>query len=241
MRLALSSVLAIGIAACAGVQHSAPLAAQRAVGPANVNPGGVLVLSSQCAGMQAQCPATWSPTVDAIVTSGLSFHGFATIDPATLRKDEAQRTETTHDSSSSDLTRTDSHTADVGAVALVPFASYTTTKGTTVSMHQSHEKTVVIDGATLEDLALADRTALMELAGARSVLTTQIIVGASWSTWSADQDQTVEVMIKLSDAATGTMRWSARCAASSGSFPSASAAIEAAAHCVVDSLTAPES
>jgi hypothetical protein len=237
MRLVISSVLAI--AACGGVQHPAPLTAQTAVGPASGDPGGVLVFSSRCAGMQAQCPATWAPTVDAIVTSGLAFHGYATIDPATLHKDEAHRTETTHDESSNDVSHADTTTSEAGAAGILPFASYTTTKGTTVSMHQSREKTVVIEGAALEDLVLADRKALMELAGARSVLTTQIIVGASWSAWSTDQDQTVEVMLKLSDADTGAMRWSARCAASSGNFPSAAAAIEAAAHCVADAMTTP--
>jgi len=230
------SCLLLILAACGGAQHPR-LAAQTAVGPANAPPGGVLVMSSQCAGMQASCPRTWAPTVDAIVTSGLSFHGYTTLDPSKLRKDEAQRTETTVDTSS----RTESHSTnsvkEAGVVGIIPFATYTTSKGTTVTMSQSTEKTVVIVGATLEDLALADRKALMDLAGAHSFLTTQIIVGANWSVWSTAQS--VEVMIKLSDAADGSMRWSARCAASSGDFPSAAAAIEAAAHCVVDALTQP--
>jgi hypothetical protein len=48
-------------------------------------------------------------------------------------------------------------------------------------------------------------------------------------------------MIKLSDATNGEMRWSARCKAYSGDFPSAAVAIEAAAHCVVDAITTPRS
>ena len=228
--------LLIVLAACGGAQHPR-LAAQTAVGPANAPPGGVLVMSSQCAGMQASCPHTWAPTVDAIVTSGLSFHGYTTLDPSKLRKDEAQRTETTVDKESHSTTSYHDTTKEAGVVGIIPFATYTTSKGTTVTMSQSTEKTVVLVGATLEDLTLPDRKALMDLAGARSFLTTQIIVGANWSVWTTAQS--VEVMIKLSDAGDGTMRWSARCAASSGDFPSAAAAIEAAAHCVVDAMTAP--
>ena len=239
MRSIIMSV--IPMAAACVQQHPGRLTAQLAVGPADAPPGGVLVFSSRCSDLQAHCPSTWAPTVDAIVTSGLEFHGYTTIDPARLRKDDARRSETTRDTSSHDETHRVSNSADVGAAAIIPFASYSTTRATTVSMHESHEKTVVIDGATLEDLALDDRKALMKLAGARSVLTTQIILGASWTTWTATQNQTVEVMIKLSDADHGGMRWSARCTASSGTFPSAAAAIEAAAHCVVDALTAPHS
>jgi hypothetical protein len=226
----------VALAACGGAQHPR-LAAQVALGPANAPAGGVLVLSSQCAGMQSSCPNTWAPTVDAIVTSGLAFHGYTTLDPSKLRKDEAGRTETHVDSQSESTTHYDNTTKDVGVVGFLPFASYTTSKGTTVTMSQSSVKTVVLTGATLEELTLPDRKALMDMAGARSFLTTQIIVGANWSAWSTAQS--VEVMVKLSDSADGSMRWSARCAASSGDFPSAAAAIEAAARCVVDAMTAP--
>jgi hypothetical protein len=69
------------------------------------------------------------------------------------------------------------------------------------------------------------------------VLTTRIVVGASYSVWT--KSQVVEVMVKLSDARDGTMRWSARCAASSADYASADAAIEGAARCVVDAITRP--
>jgi len=224
------------LAACGGAQRP-PLAAQMAVGPANTPPGGVLVMSAQCAGMQATCPRTWAPAVDAIVTSGLSFHGYTTLDPSKLRKDEAGRTETNEESESHTETHHDETTKEVGAVAIIPFATYTTTKGTTVTMSHSTSKTVVITGATLEELTIPDRKALMQLAGANSLLQTQIVVGANWSAWTTAQS--VEVMVKLSDAFDGSMRWSARCSASSGDYPSAAAAIEAAAHCVSDAMTAP--
>ena len=232
----LSCCLVAGAAGCGGAPHPR-LGAELASGPANGPPGGILVFSSECAGMQTPCPTTWAPAVDAIVTSGLAFHGYTTIAPSKLRKDEGTRSETTVAKDSTTTISHDDKTGSVGAVGIIPVASYTTRKGTTVTVSQSAEKTVVLTGATLEDLALADRKQLMAQAGAQSLLTTQIIVGASWSVWSTAQS--VEVMIKLSDTVDGTMRWSARCSASSGDFPSAAAAIEAAAHCAVDAITAP--
>ena len=64
------------------------------------------------------------------------------------------------------------------------------------------------------------------------MLTTRVVVGANYSNWSSAQ--VVEVMIKLSDAHDGGMRWSARCAASSADYASADAAIEGAARCAVN-------
>jgi hypothetical protein len=234
--ITLSWFLVLGAAGCGSAPHPR-LGAELATGPANGPPGGVLVFASECAGMQTRCPATWAPAVDAIVTSGLAFHGYTTIEPSKLRKDEGTRSETTVARDSTTTVAHDDKVGSVGVVGIIPVASYTTSKGTTVTVNQSTEKTVVLTGATLEDLALADRKQLMAQAGAQSLLTTRIIVGASWSVWSTAQS--VEVMIKLSDAVDGTMRWAARCSASSGDFPSAAAAIEAAAHCAVDSITAP--
>lgn len=230
----LSPLLVVALAACGGIQR--PLAAQVATGSANGPPGGILVFSSRCANLMMHCPMTWSPAVDAIVTSGLSFHGFQTIDPTHLRTDEARRTETTNDESSRTATTSRESGVEATSVILIPIVTFHKSNGATVVVHESREKTVVLEGATLEDLTIPDRRALMEMAGATSLLSTQITVGANWSTWSTRQ--IVEVMVKLSDAASGEMRWSARCAASSGDFPSAAAALEAAAHCVVDSLDA---
>ncbi len=236
MRLTPCWLVILGAMAC-GAGPQRPLLAQLATGPANGPPGGVLVFSSQCAGMQSRCPSTWAPTVDAIVTSGLSFHGYTTLDPSKLRKDAGTREETTVTKDSNTTSSHDDSAASVGVAGIIPIAAYTTSRGTRITVSQSTEKTVVLTGATLEDLPLDDRRQLMAQAGAQSVLTTQIIVGANWSVWTTAQS--VEVMIKLSDAVDGTMRWSARCSASSGDFPSAAAAIEAAAHCVADAVTAP--
>jgi len=123
-----------------------------------------------------------------------------------------------------------STTGEVGAVAIIPFASITTSSGKTVSVSQSYEKTVIVNGATLEDLGVEDRKKLIQAIGAGSILTTSIIVGANWSVWTTQQQ--VEVMVKLSDAVDGTMRWSA----SSGDFPSVDAAIEATAWCVANAI-----
>lgn len=232
----LTSFFILGAVGCGGGQRPR-LGAEVALGAANGPPGGVLVFSSGCAGMQARCPSSWSPAVDAIITNGLAFRGYTTIDPSKLRKDEGTREETTVNKDSTSVVKHDDTIASVGVVLLVPVASYTTSKGTTITINQSTEKTVVLTGATLEDLALDDRKQLLAQAGAQSLLTTQIVVGANWSVWTTAQS--VEVMIKLSDAVDGTMRWSARCSANSGDFPSAAAAIEAAAHCAVESITAP--
>lgn len=234
-----SSFLFLALAAatgCGGAQHP-KLGAEVALGAANGPPGGVLVFSSGCAGMNARCPNSWSPAVDAIITSGLAFRGYNTIDPAKLRKDEGTRQETTIDKDSTTTVESDSKVTNVGAVAIIPVATFTSSSGKTVTINQSREKTVVLTGSTFEDLPVPDRQKLLAQVGAQSLLTTQIIVGANWSMWTTAQS--VEVMVKLSDAADGSMRWSARCSASSGDFPSAEAAIEAAAHCAVEAITAP--
>ena len=64
-------------------------------GEVNDPPGKVLVMSATCGSVEHECRDTWAPAVDNLVVAGLEFHGFATIDPATLRKDERVRTETT--------------------------------------------------------------------------------------------------------------------------------------------------
>jgi len=236
MRYRIATIVTIAVAGC-GTAAQRPLGAQTALGPAAGKPGKILVMAASCGAMESQCQMGWGPTVDSIVVSGLEFRGYATIDPGSLRKDDAQRTETTLTADSREERHSESTTRELGVVGIIPVAAAGSSTGKSLTIRQSREKTVVITGATLEDLALPDRRALMELAGAESVLTTRIVVGASYSVWT--QAQVVEVMVKLSDARDGAMRWSARCASSSADYPSADAAIEGAARCVVDAITRP--
>jgi hypothetical protein len=235
-RLAMLVFFVSAVAAC-GTPAQRPLGAQVAVGPAGGPPGRVLVMSASCGSMESQCRMGWAQSVDGIVVGGLEFHGYATVDPAALRKDEAERTETTITTESREERQSESASTEVGAVFIIPVVASGTSASRSLTIKESREKTVVITGATLEELALPDRQALMALAGAESVLTTRIIVGANYSNWT--RAQIVEVMIKLSDARDGAMRWSARCAASSADFASADAAIEGAARCAVAAITRP--
>ena len=104
-----------------------------------------------------------------------------------------------------------------------------------VSLSRSKQKTIVVTGATIDELRPEDRQILLELAGAESLLSTRLVVGANYDNWSSSQQ--VEVMVKLSDAKSGAMRVAARCAASSADFPSVDAAIGAAARCAVSGIT----
>jgi hypothetical protein len=109
--------------------------------------------------MESQCRMGWAPTVDSIVVSGLEFHGYATIDPGSLRKDEAQRSETTVTADSREEHYASSSAREVGIVGILPVASSGSSTGKSLTIRESREKTVVITGATLEDLALPDRRA----------------------------------------------------------------------------------
>ena len=93
MRATTASLLVLA-AACASKQPGAVLAPQAMIGPAAGPPGRVLVLTASCGSLEAQCRDSWAPAVDAIVTGSLDFHGYNTIDPAALRKDERTRHET---------------------------------------------------------------------------------------------------------------------------------------------------
>lgn len=234
MRLALSAIVVV--TACATQQPGAVMAPQAMVGPAAGPPGRVLVLTANCGGLEAECRDSWGPAVDAIVTGSLDFHGYNTIDPASLRKDERQRQETVTTTDD----RTESSSAgsswEVGVVAIFPVAAMGASSSSSVTVTRTRHKTIVLEGATFEDLRLEDRRQLMALAGATSVLTTRVIVGATYNAWT--QAQVVEVVIKLAAADTGEMRWSTRCAASSGDYANVDAAIEGATRCAARAFTA---
>ena len=87
---------------------------------------------------------------------------------------------------------------------------------------RSDEKTAVLEGAWLDVLALKDRRHLIQLSGANSLPDDARHPRRQLGPWTVNQ--VVEVMIKLADSNDGTMRWSMRCAASSGDYTSATAA-----------------
>lgn len=192
-------------------------------------------MSATCGSIEAECRDTSAPAVDAVIVAGLEFHGFATIDPGSLRKDERTREEMTvagHTETAVDATSRD---ASVGIVGIIPIAGASASSSHTVTVVDSKQKTVVLQGARFEDLTLEERQRLTALADAGSVLTTRVTVGANYGNWTARQ--TVEVMVKLASTTTGEIFWSARCAASSEQFASVDAAIENAARCAVTGFT----
>lgn len=237
MRITNRSFLAVALVGvgCASSAHPGVLTAESMRGPVQGPPGRVLVMSATCGSIEAECRDTWAPAVDAVIVAGLEFHGFATIDPGALRKDERSReevtvaghTETTVDASGSE--------ASVDVVGIIPIAGASTSSAHTVTVVDSRQKTVVLQGARFEDLTLEDRQRLTQLAQAGSLLTTRVTVGANYGAWSVKQ--TVEVMVKLASPTTGEMFWSSRCAASSAQFASVDAAIENAARCAVTGFT----
>lgn len=234
MRTVTASLLVL--AACASKQPGAVLAPQAMIGPAAGPPGRVLVLTASCGGLAAECRDSWAPAVDAIVTGSLDFHGYNTIDPATLRKDERTRHETIETTDDRTESSSSTETAEAGVIGIIPIASLGASASASVTVTRTRHKTVVLEGASFEDLRLEDRTALMAMAGANSVLTTRVIVGANYSAWT--EAQVVEVVIKLAAADTGEMRWSTRCAATSAEYASVDAAIEGAARCAAGAFTA---
>ncbi|CAN5270921.1 hypothetical protein BH11MYX1_BH11MYX1_03650 [soil metagenome] len=200
-------------------------------------PGKVLVMSATCGSVEHECRDTWAPAVDGVVVSGLEFHGYPTIDPASLRKDERMRTETTVAGETATVSDSTTHVASVDLVFVIPVAGVSTTTSHSVQVVNSHQKTVVLEGARFEDLTLADRQQLTGAADAGSVLATRITAGANYGNWKVAQN--VEVMIKLASPTTGKMLWSTRCEASSDQFASIDQAIENAARCAVGGFTGP--
>ena len=232
-----SLLCAAALAGCASTPPRLALTPEALRGPVNDPPGKVLVISATCGSVEQECRDTWAPAVDGLVVSGLEFHGFATIDPGALRKDERTREETTVSGSTTTVADRNSHATGAELVGIIPVVNTSTSESHSVTVIDSKQKTVVLKGASFEDLRLEDRQKLTTLAQAGSVLTTRITVGANYSNWTSAQ--TVEVMIKLASPKSGEMLWSTRCAASSAQFPSVEAAIENAAKCAVSAITGP--
>jgi hypothetical protein len=233
------------LAACGSTQTStmssetgapgAPLHAESLRGPAAGPSGRVLVITASCGSLAEECRDTWAPTVDQIVLGALEFHGYATIDPESLRKDERQRDEKIEESSSRNEHHSSSQAGGAGFIGIIPIGGAGATSSDSLTISKSRHRTVVLSGANFEDLRLEDKQALMQLAGAQTVATTRVVVGANYGAWEVAQN--VEVVVKLAAADTGEMRWSTRCMASSVGYPNVEAAIENAARCATSAFT----
>lgn len=233
------------LAACGSTQTStmssetgapaAPLNAESLRGPAAGPSGRVLVITASCGSLEEECRDTWAPTVDQIVLGALEFRGYDTIDPESLRKDERKRDEKIEESSSRHEHHESSKGGGVGFIGIIPIGGAGGGSRDSLTISKSRHKTIVLSGANYEDLRLEDKQALMQLAGAQTVATTRVIVGANYGAWEVAQN--VEVVVKLAAADTGQMRWSTRCMASSVGYPNVEAAIENAARCATSAFT----
>ena len=232
-----STIPCLVVAACGGAtphQSQRVLQPEAMQGPAAGPAGRVLVITATCGSLETECRNTWAPTVDQIVLGALEFRGYDTIDPASLRKDERKRDEKIEEHDS----RTEHHHSEtgggVGFIGVIPFGGAGGGEGSSVTVTHSRHRTVHLEGANYEDLRLEDKRALMQLAGAATVATTRVVVGANYGTWTAAQN--VEVIVKLAAADTGDMRWSTRCIASSRDYPNVENAIENAARCAASAF-----
>lgn len=237
-------ILATLLTACGSTQTSqmssengappAPLHAEAMRGPAAGPAGRVLVITTFCGSLMDECRDTWAPTVDQIVTGALEFRGYATIDPETLRKDERQREERVEEASSRHENTTSDRAGGAGFIGLIPIGGAGAADHHELTVSKSRHKTIILQGANFDDLRIEDKQALMRLAGAQTVATIRVVVGANYGTWT--MAQTVEVVVKLAAAETGDMRWSTRCMASSVDYPNVEAAIENAARCATSAF-----
>lgn len=229
-------VASLFLTACVTSQQAAqPLNAETMRGPAAGPAGRVLVITATCGSLERECSHTWAPTVDQIILGALEFRGYDTIDPSTLRKDERKRKEHIEEHDSRDEHEDHSSGGGIGFIGLIPIGGGGASSNSSVTVSHSVHKTIILEGANFEDLRLEDKKVLMQMAGAQTVATIRVVVGANYGTWTRAQN--VEVIVKLAEAETGTMRWSTRCTASSTEYSTVELAIENAARCAASAFT----
>lgn len=231
-----SLALTLVVTSACGGAPARPLAAESLRGPAAGPSGRVLVISASCGSLETECRETWAPTVDQIVLGALEFRGYDTIDPASLRKDERVRDERIDESTEKTTVDAKSNDEGTAIIGIIPLGGSTqATHQSEVTIRRQRQRTVLLVGAQFDDLVLADKRAVMQLAGATTVATTRVIVGANYGSWNVVA-QNVEVVVKLAAADTGDMRWSARCIASSADYSNVEIAIENAARCAASAF-----
>lgn len=209
------------LAACNAPRQNMVLAPQVQTGPANGTPAGkVLVLHAACGSLDQPCPPSYIETVDNIVRGGLEFAGYSLVEGESLRNETRQRHEEVSTTTSSSQNVTDYERG------LAPDDRITNT-----SSSETRTSFVVLDGPGWEDLSVDERHQVLAKAGANSVLSVRIVVGANVGMWTPDQN--VEVMVKLGVQQGDAMAWAARCLASSNDFATVNAALEHAARCAI--------
>lgn len=217
--------LALALASACGSTNQVQLRPQVQLGPASHEQATkVLALSATCGSVEFECPDEYVAVVDGIVRSTMDFAGYTLVEPRTLRDENRDRHETrekevieTENASSTRVERTLDFDDEV-----ISSGSSRTTRKRTVT---------VLTGSNFEDLDVGTRKKVLAEAGADSVLTVRIVVGAEVGVWAPNQN--VEVMVKLGVEGGDAMAWASRCIASSNDFSTVNAALENAARCAV--------
>lgn len=224
LRLA-SFATGLVLAACGAPRQHVALTPQVQTGPANGAPAGrVLVLHAACGSLDHPCPPSYIETVDNIVRGGLEFAGYNLVEAESLRN----QTRTRHEEQSTTTTNSSSQNVTDHERSLAPDDRITDTRNSSSETRTSY---VVLDGSGWEDLSVDERHQVLAKAGANSVLSVRIVVGANVGVWTPDQN--VEVTVKLGVQQGDAMAWAARCLASSNDFATVNAALEHAARCAI--------
>lgn len=217
--------LALALAAACGPSTQVKLTPQVQPGPGNHNSATrVLALSASCGSVEFECPDNYVSVVDSIVRSTMDFAGYKLVEASGLRNETRERSET-HEkevTESQSASRVDHERA-------LDFDDHTTAESHSRTTHT--KSTTILNGSNFEDLSVGDRKKVLSDAGADSVLTVRIVVGAQVGSWGPNQN--VEVMVKLGVQGGDVMAWASRCMASSNQFDTVDAALENAARCAV--------
>ncbi|MBK7539855.1 MAG: hypothetical protein IPI49_31780 [Myxococcales bacterium] len=215
-------------AGCATAPRPA-LVAQVQPGPAAGAPAGkVFLLTPTCGSVEFRCPKEYVGLVDNIVRASLEFSGLAVVTPENLRNQTRTRNEQIETNTTSAASR-----SSTTVERPLDFDDKVHTESESKSF--SERSVVTLDGPGFEDLSVTERQEVLAKAGASSVATVRIVVGAAQN-WGASQN--VEVMVRLGVNHGETMVWASRCTAGASAYASVNEALEHAARCAVHGATA---